>query len=83
MKRHKQGWVREVIGDIKQLFDRIIECKRDRIGTSIAYHGNIVDIWEALAEYYDRTGEMLVDLGSDQTSCHNPYAGGYFPVQVC
>lgn len=44
--------------------------------------GNIVTIWEALVEHYDKTGEKLVDLGSDQTSCHNPYGGGYFPVQV-
>lgn len=82
LKRHKQGWVREVIRDLDTLFARIIECKRDKIGTSIAYHGNVVDIWEQLVRHYERTGEILVELGSDQTSCHNPYGGGYFPVQV-
>ena len=82
MKRHYQGWVLEVINDINKLVDRIVQCRKEKIGTSIAYHGNIVDIWEALVEYYDRTGELLADLGSDQTSCHNPYLGGYFPVQV-
>lgn len=82
MKRHHQGWVLEVIKDVNKLIDRIVKCRKEKIATSIAYHGNIVDIWEALVEYYDRTGELLADLGSDQTSCHNPYLGGYFPVQV-
>ena len=50
--------------------------------TSIGFHGNIVQIWERLAEEYERTGELLVELGSDQTSCHNPYSGGYYPVDM-
>ncbi|RNA11490.1 urocanate hydratase [Brachionus plicatilis] len=82
MKRHRQGWVLEVIKNIKELINRIAYCKREKVATSIAYHGNIVDIWEALVEHQDQTGELLVDLGSDQTSCHNPYLGGYFPVQL-
>ena len=81
-KRHSQGWVREIESDINKLIERIRICKRDKISTSIAYHGNIVEIWEALAKHHDSTGELLADLGSDQTSCHNPYLGGYYPVQV-
>ena len=64
------------------MLKRIAECKRNKTGTSIAYHGNIVDLWEAILEHYKKTGELLADLGSDQTSCHNPYLGGYFPVQL-
>lgn len=77
MKRHKQGWVLEVEKDISKLIERIKVCKRDKISTSIAYHGNIVDVWEALLGHYEKTGELLADLGSDQTSCHNPYLGKY------
>ena len=49
---------------------------------SIGYHGNVVNLWERLVEEYEKTGEMLVDMGSDQTSCHNPFNGGYYPVQL-
>lgn len=48
--------------------------------TSIGFHGNVVLVWERMVEEYERTGELLVDLGSDQTSCHDPYAGGYYPA---
>ena len=82
LKRYNQGWVQEIEKDLLKLIERIGECKRNRIGTSIAYFGNVIDLWEALLEHYKRTGEMLVDLGSDQTSLHNPYLGGYFPVQL-
>lgn len=82
LKRHSQGWVLEIEKDIHSLLKRISVCKRDKIGTSIAYHGNIIDVWEALVEHYNKTGEMLVDMGSDQTSCHNPYLGGYYPAQL-
>lgn len=75
MKRFRQGWVLEVEKDINKLIERISVCKRNKISTSIAYNGNIVDIWEALVVHYEKTGELLVDLGSDQTSCHNPYLG--------
>ena len=50
--------------------------------TSIGFHGNIVAVWERFSSIYETTGEMLVDLGSDQTSCHNPFNGGYYPVQL-
>lgn len=82
LKRHKQGWVLEIESDIEKLMKRIAVCKKEKIATSIAYHGNIVDVWETLVKHYNQTGEMLVDMGSDQTSCHNPYMGGYFPVQI-
>ncbi|PRD26504.1 UNVERIFIED_CONTAM: Uroc1 [Trichonephila clavipes] len=59
------------------------EAKKKKIITSIGFKGNIVDIWERIQEEYKKTGELLADLGSDQTSCHNPFDGGYYPVQVC
>ncbi len=65
-----------------KLIERIRVCKRDRIRTSIAFHGNVTHVVESLAAHYKRTNERLVDLCSDQTSCHNPFLGGYFPVQV-
>jgi urocanate hydratase len=74
-KRHNQGWVLEVESDIQKLIQRIRVCRQEKISTSIAYHGNVVDIWEALVEHYKQTGEMLCDLASDQTSSHNPYLG--------
>ena len=50
--------------------------------TSIGFHGNVVSVWEKLAQEYESSGQLLVELGSDQTSCHNPYSGGYYPVQL-
>ena len=50
--------------------------------TSIGFHGNIVTVWERLVRHLEETGERLVDLGSDQTSCHDPFGGGYYPVQL-
>ena len=82
MKRFNQGWVLEIEDNVNRLIERIVVCKRDKIGTSIAYYGNIVDVLESLVDYYNKTGVNLVDLCSDQTSCHNPFLGGYFPVQV-
>jgi urocanate hydratase len=81
-KRHSQGWVVEVCSDLNDLVKRILDHKKNKTATSIAYKGNIVDVWEHFARHYHETGELLVDLGSDQTSCHNPFLGGYFPVQV-
>ena len=49
--------------------------------TSIGYHGNIVSVWEMFVSELEKTGELLVEIGSDQTSCHNPFNGGYYPVQ--
>lgn len=74
-KRHEQGWVDVVIEDINQLCDRVKQARANDEVVSIAFIGNIVDVWEAfLAQGID------VDLGSDQTSLHNPWAGGYYPA---
>ncbi|GIX89930.1 urocanate hydratase [Caerostris extrusa] len=81
-KRHSQGWVQEIIEDLDVLVARIREAKQKRITTSIGFKGNIVDLWERIQKEYEKTGELLADLGSDQTSCHNPFDGGYYPVQI-
>lgn len=73
--RHSQGWVDEVISDNKELLARIKKAELQQEPVSIAYHGNIVDLWELLADE-----GITVDLGSDQTSLHNPWAGGYYPA---
>ena len=80
-KRLAQGWGKEKITDLQQCIARIKEARKNKDVTSIAYLGNIVDLWEALAEEA-KEGEMLADLGSDQTSLHNPFNGGYYPVQL-
>ena len=74
-KRFDQGWVDEIISDINLLVDRIQNAKANKEVVSIAFVGNIVTVWEKLDEE-----KILVDLGSDQTSLHNPWAGGYYPV---
>lgn len=76
-KRHSQGWVDEVIGDLKKLTTRVKQAKQNKEVVSIAYQGNIVDVWEA----FDKEN-IFVDLGSDQTSLHNPWSGGYYPVGI-
>ncbi|XP_037578319.1 urocanate hydratase [Dermacentor silvarum] len=81
-KRHHQGWVDEVIEDIEELIKRIRKAKAAKESVSIGYLGNIVALWERLATEAETTGELLADLGSDQTSCHNPFNGGYYPVQL-
>ena len=73
--RHSQGWVDEVYSDINKLVRRVRQAIKDNVVTSIAYEGNIVDIWEKFADE-----NISVDLGSDQTSLHNPWAGGYYPA---
>lgn len=75
--RYSQGWVDEVIGDLDMLVERVRKAKADREVVSIAYQGNVVDLWERLAEE-----NIRVDLGSDQTSLHNPWGGGYYPVGI-
>ena len=75
--RHKQGWVDEVIEDIEKLAQRVKKAKADKEVVSIAYQGNVVEIWEYFAE-----NDIYIDLGSDQTSLHNPWAGGYYPVDL-
>ncbi len=73
-KRHEQGWVDEVITDLDELVARVARAKQAKEVVSLAYLGNIVSVWEHL---YQRG--VHVDLGSDQTSLHNPFAGGYYP----
>eukprot|EP01137_Pigoraptor_chileana_P021100 Opistho-2@84379 len=75
-KRHRQGWLQEYTEDLDNLVERIRSARQDRRVVSIGYLGNIVDVWERLAD----EPELLVELGSDQTSCHNPFNGGYYPV---
>ena len=75
--RHTQGWVDEVYTDITTLAARAREAVRSREAVSLAYHGNIVDVWEKFADE-----ELWADLGSDQTSLHNPWAGGYYPAGI-
>ena len=74
-KRLSQGWVDELTSEIDTAIDRALECQAAHLSRSIAFLGNIVDLWERLAER-----GIAVDLGSDQTSLHNPLAGGYYPV---
>ncbi|WP_322971078.1 urocanate hydratase [Faecalibacter sp. LW9] len=74
-KRHEQGWVDEVISDLDELVKRVREAKEKNEVVSIAYDGNVVEVWEKFDEE-----NVYIDLGSDQTSLHNPWAGGYYPV---
>ncbi len=74
-KRHDQGWVDELHYDLDELIARIRKAQANKEIVSLAYVGNIVDLWERLADE-----NYPVDLGSDQTSLHNPWAGGYYPV---
>lgn len=74
-KRYSQGWVDEVYDDVDRVIDRALDAQKAREAVSLAYSGNIVDLWERLAER-----GIKVDLGSDQTSLHNPWAGGYYPA---
>lgn len=73
--RHSQGWVDEVMTSLDTLVERVKRAKADKEVVSIAYQGNVVDVWEKFDEE-----NLYIDLGSDQTSLHNPWAGGYYPV---
>nr|WP_211047368.1 urocanate hydratase [Lutibacter sp. B1] len=75
--RHSQGWVDEVFNDLNDLVLRVKKAKVNKEIVSIAYLGNIVDVWEKFDEE-----KIYIDLGSDQTSLHNPWAGGYYPVGI-
>jgi len=75
--RHSQGWVDEVFCDLDELVKRINEAKENKEAVSLAYQGNIVDLWEK----FNDVG-MEIDLGSDQTSLHNPWSGGYYPAGI-
>ena len=75
--RHSQGWINEVIENIEDLVPRVKKALENKEVVSIAYLGNVVDIWER----FDLEN-ILIDLGSDQTSLHNPWAGGYYPAGI-
>ncbi len=75
--RHNQGWINEVIQDIDELVQRVALAKANEEVVSIGYLGNVVDVWERFQEE-----NIHIDLGSDQTSLHNPWAGGYYPVGI-
>jgi urocanate hydratase len=75
--RFSQGWVDEVISDMDKLINRVKEVKKENKILSVAYHGNIVDVWEQFAGK-----NIKIDIGSDQTSLHNPWAGGYYPAGI-
>ena len=74
-KRYEQGWVDEIHEDLDELIPRIRKACAEKEVVSLAYQGNVVDLWERLADE-----DIHVDLGSDQTSLHNPWAGGYYPA---
>lgn len=73
--RHEQGWVNEIIESIDELIERVKKAKKSKETVSIAYLGNIVTVWE---RFYEEG--ITIELGSDQTSLHNPWAGGYYPL---
>ena len=74
-KRHAQGWVDEILTSMDELIDRVKVAKENKEVVSIAYQGNIVEVWEKFDEE-----NIFIELGSDQTSLHNPWAGGYYPI---
>lgn len=73
--RHSQGWVDEVFENLDALIPRIKTAQANKEAVSLAYQGNVVDLWERIVKE-----DIKVDVGSDQTSLHNPWAGGYYPV---
>lgn len=73
--RHSQGWINEIIENIDELVPRVKKALENQEVVSIAYLGNVVDVWER----FDQEN-LHIDLGSDQTSLHNPWAGGYYPI---
>lgn len=75
--RHEQGWINEIVTSTEELVQRVALAKANKETVSIAYLGNVVDVWEC----FD-TENIKIDLGSDQTSLHNPWAGGYYPVGI-
>ena len=76
-KRHSQGWVDEVFSNLDDLIERLKTARAKKEAVSLGFQGNIVDLWEALAAQ-----QIAIELGSDQTSLHNPWAGGYYPVDM-
>jgi len=76
-KRHSQGWVEQISEDVDEAIDLMLFSAEQKLGASIGYIGNIVELWERLVER-----DVMVHLGSDQTSLHNPYQGGYYPANL-
>jgi urocanate hydratase len=74
-KRLAQGWINEVYDNTDALLKRALQCAEEKIPVALAYQGNVVDLWEAMAK-----AQFPVDIGSDQTSLHNPFGGGYYPA---
>lgn len=74
-KRYEQGWVDEIVSDAAALVERVRKAKANKEIVSIAFEGNVVEVWES---FY--ANDIKIDLGSDQTSLHNPWAGGYYPM---
>ena len=74
-KRYKQGWVDEIFTDLDSLLDRALLARKKKEAVSLAYNGNIVKLWERIIER-----DIQIDIGSDQTSLHNPFAGGYYHI---
>lgn len=77
IKRHEQGWVDELVENLDELVQRVLLAQNEKQTVSLAYIGNVVDVWER----FDQEN-IEVTIGSDQTSLHNPYAGGYYPVDL-
>ncbi len=75
--RHSQGWVNEVFTNLDKLIIRIQKAKKNKESVSLAYQGNVIDLWEKLA-----MENIQIELGSDQTSLHNPFSGGYYPADL-
>jgi urocanate hydratase len=77
MKRKSQGWIDEVYDNLDKVILRVSRARKNKEAVSVAYSGNVVSLWEKLVKE-----NMDVELGSDQTSLHNPFAGGYYPVEL-
>ena len=77
MKRLQQGWVDEAVDNLDAVVKKVAMAKKNKDNISLAYVGNVVELWERFA-----FEEINIDLGSDQTSLHNPYAGGYYPASL-
>lgn len=75
--RHEQGWVDEVFTDLDEIIARIKKAQVNKEAVSLAYQGNIINLWEKIAD-----SDIHIDIGSDQTSLHNPWAGGYYPADL-
>ena len=75
--RFDQNWVDEIIENVDELCNRVKKAQKDNEVISLAYHGNVVTVWEAFLE-----NDIYVDIGSDQTSLHNPWSGGYYPDDI-